>query len=282
MPVEQAEPAAPQIDQALGANLPGALPAQVNNSCCRNCVNLPAGAVDAQAPVNFLAVHEVTLVEHAGCGDHLAPDHHRRAEGVIHWKRLAPGVTLARVAPVERRVVQARRNGKQLDDKLDEAGELERAVLESPVAVGKLRADDSGGGQAQQCVVERPRRASNCLGVRVEEIDGARQVVAGWCAGRPAEPDALQGEVVASGEAQVGGAGDERHLRELLADGVGRAVSRGAVHHPNLGSGTVRVQVYGEGAQGVEGQIARVPRHDDDSEIGGHGILCTGSMGAPG
>src|SRR5690606_17812831 len=100
-----------------------------------HAIDFVSGGADAHAPVDFLTVHAELLVEDAGVEDRLAADHHRRAKRVIDRKRLPGGVELARIAAIDCGVVQASRDGEQVEYKLRQPWKAECAVLERAVAV---------------------------------------------------------------------------------------------------------------------------------------------------
>jgi hypothetical protein len=159
--VEELRPALPE--QPLGVQLAFAL---VGAARDRLVVHEPrggevehaeAGLPRAQAPVDVLESHRVTLVEQADALDHRAADIHART-GDRERRARAPGRTpvggLEAVAVVEplRRVAVAHRP----------------AELDAPIGVLQLRADDAGVGVAVGRVLQALQPAGQRLDVGVQ------------------------------------------------------------------------------------------------------------------
>src|SRR5207249_4486939 len=82
--------------------------ADMRHARARLLPDRPAGLPNAIAPVDFLGVHEETLVQCSSLLDHLAARQDAGAERVVDWE-WHDGAALARVAPVPPRAVQPAR-----------------------------------------------------------------------------------------------------------------------------------------------------------------------------
>src|SRR5262245_12584936 len=131
-PLVQLQPATIQLDEHLLAELAGAGAAVVDDAGGRHGEDAPALIAYPPAPVHFLAVHEVVLVEQPGLIDRRPADHHARTKGMIDFERLAAA---GREATIERAVENTGRRWAKIEERLEQSRKAEGAVLVRAVGI---------------------------------------------------------------------------------------------------------------------------------------------------
>ena len=201
---------------------PATLAAEVDDRGRRHVIELPAGSVEAIAPVDVLAVHEVVLVEQADLVHGGLSHHHAGTRQHLDLGRLL-GVEMGQMVAGNERVLgkeaaQARHlaEGRQWRGKAAAAVELQGAVWIEDFA--------AAGPGFRVLVQERDHRVQ-----RVSAHDGIgvdqQRVFAGHLP---------QGHVVAGREPHIGLVANQLHVRKFRGYHVGAAIGRGVVNDEYL------------------------------------------------
>ena len=205
--------------QRLGAT---ALPSEVDDFGGGHVVDLPAGRMDAIAPVDVVPVHEVVLVHHSHLIHGFFAHHHAGSGKDLDLADLLRIQVGHVVVPEARMVGKEAAQSRHLAEGCQRRGETAPAVqLEGAVRVENLTA---GGSRFRMGIHEIDQGAQRVLadeGVGVEQHDVAT--------GR-----LFEGDVVAGGKAEIRSVEDQPRLGELLRHHLGTAVARVVVGYEDL------------------------------------------------